>query len=1000
MNKKFLKQTLCLVLVLFMIISTISPNLAEAAPGDSRNEPIMYNQSDTVNFPQYPNDGSVAISKTVEWVDGKDNIAQVTMKLEGVGMPKKSDIVLVIDRSGSMKDSINIYTYREVPVTFIATEGIGYQYKSGILSSWRDATTYDASVTMTALVDNNGSFVGYKKDDVSVSGFNSGDKRLNKNSSSFSSWTSTAGKSFLISVFSGKTAHARVDNTLKSFVFPTNAANIASTSNPLLRSSTKIAEARTAAKQFVAALLANDNLKELNRISIVSYSSSGYGKGTVYEEHALSNNNNSLNTAITNISADGGTHIQAGIAKAQDILRGSAADNRYIVLLSDGEPTYSYKATAARVAEDEDREYNYPDESKLNFVLTEFSSTTLGTGSNYKYNSNQNYYAGGHYEQVWIEGHYEWIIIIPIWVEGHWEEQWINEYQVANNGIPTISQALLAKEDGIELYSVGFDVSNNEDAKFTMEYVASSKDNFYLTTDDLTGVFTDIAGRIAKAGTEAIIGGEIKVNDTAGYNFTIITGNNEEFPISASYGRANILANSISWNLGDITETEAELTYYIKLNVTGGTTIPDDAMLETGGDISVIYKNHNDKWVQQDFAPSQLSAGAGTVNVSYYIADGDGKPVNSDGVEIPFANRISLQGSNYSESAVLGTMLTVASYAKPFNGYANQSSIARDNDGNVVPAQIPVSRKTIYLNFPYVPVPKYKVTYIGNENTAGDVPVDNNEYAESETVTIKDKGTLEKTGFTFAGWASNDVTITNNTFTMPKKNVVLTAQWQRSEYTLTIKYVNESGIPLRTADTHKINAGSHYEFGVPELVGLKPNRENVTGTMPSHNHEEVVYYSPIVSTLNNNSMYRYSSNKPVSVGNSSNRYDIIKDFDYTFGFDFTFGNKDLVITVKADNGAELSNFKLYDKDNNEVKDYSKYLSISGDSSIKTIEFKDKADIVENEDYTIVYNLKQKYNQDFTITIDGNIRNGKNMLTTAGTVSKTLMIQVGSPLDLE
>ena len=53
-----------------------------------------------------------------------------------------------------------------------------------------------------------------------------------------------------------------------------------------------------------------------------------------------------------------------------------------------------------------------------------------------------------------------------------------------------------------------------------------------------------------------------------------------------------------------------------------------------------------------------------------------------------------------------------------------------------------------------------------------------------------------KTGYTFADWTSEEVEATNGKFTMPAKNVTLTAQWNINKYT--IKWVNWDGSEVRT----------------------------------------------------------------------------------------------------------------------------------------------------------------------------------------------------------
>lgn len=74
----------------------------------------------------------------------------------------------------------------------------------------------------------------------------------------------------------------------------------------------------------------------------------------------------------------------------------------------------------------------------------------------------------------------------------------------------------------------------------------------------------------------------------------------------------------------------------------------------------------------------------------------------------------------------------------------------------------------------------FAVTYDGNSNTGGTVPVDSATYAAGVTVPVAgNTGSLTKTGYTFAGWfnATSGGTEYGSTFTMPSSAVTLYAQW-------------------------------------------------------------------------------------------------------------------------------------------------------------------------------------------------------------------------------
>ena len=79
----------------------------------------------------------------------------------------------------------------------------------------------------------------------------------------------------------------------------------------------------------------------------------------------------------------------------------------------------------------------------------------------------------------------------------------------------------------------------------------------------------------------------------------------------------------------------------------------------------------------------------------------------------------------------------------------------------------------------------YTVTYHGNGNTAGAVPVDSSSlYEEGATVTVlTNTGSLVKTGYAFDGWntkadGSGTAYAAGTTFTMGTANLTLYAQWK------------------------------------------------------------------------------------------------------------------------------------------------------------------------------------------------------------------------------
>lgn len=107
------------------------------------------------------------------------------------------------------------------------------------------------------------------------------------------------------------------------------------------KSSTKIAELKKAAKNFVDKMKDVPNLK----IGIVAYSSNASIKEVDDEILIDANKVNELKTVVGNLSAYGGTNTGEGLRKAAHLLSTSKDkdSNKTVVLMSDGVPTfYSY----------------------------------------------------------------------------------------------------------------------------------------------------------------------------------------------------------------------------------------------------------------------------------------------------------------------------------------------------------------------------------------------------------------------------------------------------------------------------------------------------------------------------------------------------------------------------------------------------------------------------------------------------------------------------------
>ncbi|MCQ2077968.1 MAG: InlB B-repeat-containing protein, partial [Bacteroidaceae bacterium] len=144
------------------------------------------------------------------------------------------------------------------------------------------------------------------------------------------------------------------------------------------------------------------------------------------------------------------------------------------------------------------------------------------------------------------------------------------------------------------------------------------------------------------------------------------------------------------------------------------------------------------------------------------------------------------------------------------------------NDG--VSFEEPELTTTLYVEWKKV----YTMTYNGNSNTEGSVPVDNNSpYDENNSVTVLGNiGNLERTGYTWSGWnTKSDGTGTTyqaeSTFDITS-NTTLYAKWTANNYMLTF-------------DKNDDNAGgsmAQQEF----TFGVAQNLNTNTFTAPEHKY--------------------------------------------------------------------------------------------------------------------------------------------------------------------
>ncbi|NIK13177.1 MucBP domain-containing protein [Alkalibacillus almallahensis] len=382
---------------------------------------------------------------------------------------------------------------------------------------------------------------------------------------------------------------------------------------------------QASANEFVDSLLLQGSN---NRISIVSFSESS----TVETGLTGFSGKNNLKSKINSLSAYGGTNIQAGIKSARDVLNNSSADKQVIVLLSDGEPTYSYEASTANSSSWTHSSYN--------FELSGFNyNDRVGSGSSYS--------LGDCFFGIFCNG--------PAY--------YADGYAVETNGIGTISEARHTMNQGYSMYSIGFGVGGNNNAENVLK--DSQNAGYYVGgNDDLSSLFSDISSDIAYAAQDAI------VTDPLGDYFDIADGFDPNTDVEVSQGSVSFDENTetFTWDIGTITEADPPwMKYKVKMDLAKN---PDsDTLYPTNGDTPLNYTNIHDESATEYFDVPEVSIGPGTIEVKGYRVNIDGDPIDANG-------------------NVVGNPSLAESLYNVFHQENNSDALPFNTSYNVVPQQV------------------------------------------------------------------------------------------------------------------------------------------------------------------------------------------------------------------------------------------------------------------------------------------------------------------------
>lgn len=386
-------------------------------------------------------------------------------------------------------------------------------------------------------------------------------------------------------------------------------------------SSCRMHATKLAAKAFAEKLL--DGESE-TRIALSVYGTDSRWTTEFYNKDSKASLISKIESIAPETDSDnGGTNQQAGIHAAQQLLSSAASTGKQknIVILSDGQPTYSYRLTGTAtgtctkfIVWNHNSDY---EENTLAITGCDYTRVGDGTADNGNDGKARLTLTCSHGEtkqkDVYIE-----------------------------HSVATIWEANQAKAAGTTIFSVALQAGTDGENTLkgcatdpTVGYFAIAQNDNVETK--LNAAFTAIAGSIAKAATNGSVvdpmsdyvgldfaGDPTYTNDYAAYA-------NKQYDVYLSQGTVTRSGNTLNWTVGDISEgQDAVMKYRVKLNdgLEKGKTYP------TNKATTFHYTDYQDQETSRDFNIPEVAPNGGTILIHYYLVNANGQPINAGGTVV------------------------------------------------------------------------------------------------------------------------------------------------------------------------------------------------------------------------------------------------------------------------------------------------------------------------------------------------------------------------------
>lgn len=395
----------------------------------------------------------------------------------------------------------------------------------------------------------------------------------------------------------------------------------------------KLTNTRKAAKAFGQKLLTEGST---TRIAIVTFidEATAYNNGHFYGAGELA----AFETAVDGATyANGGTNQQAGLHVAQQLLNTSTAGLKNIVILSDGEATFSHPFVAAATYSDCGAwtSLGCPRGGSITNIgaFAPDYTTVIGSGSSFTLDYNARVTAtcpehGGTTTQKYVYN-----------LDGT-----ATTKSGTDNGVATIWEANQAKAAGTTIYSVALQAGTNGENTLKACATDATKDYYAIASTDnveetLTTAFTSIAGSIAIAARNGVVndpmGEHVQLNFSGSApviatDKAVYDAGNADIYISQGTATYDAATRAISWTVGNVSEGDNPIMKY-KVGIRDGYNPPTGDVLDTNKRTTFSYINYRGDDTVGDFPIPKVTVGGGAILVHWYQVNSKGEPINELG---------------------------------------------------------------------------------------------------------------------------------------------------------------------------------------------------------------------------------------------------------------------------------------------------------------------------------------------------------------------------------